>query len=48
MLEVDDDTFERPPDTVPASVRALITGTYKLDDRLLLVLDTERVVSPVA
>ena len=46
VLDVDDIHYERPPDTVAESVRALITGTYKLDDRLLLVLDTERVVAP--
>ena len=47
VLDVDDDSFERPPDTVSEAARALIAGTYKLDDRLLLVLDTERVVAPL-
>ena len=47
VLDVDDDSFERPPDTVSEAARALIAGTYKLDGRLLLVLDTERVVAPL-
>jgi purine-binding chemotaxis protein CheW len=45
VLEVDDDLFESPPSTVRASVRGLIVGAYKLSDRLLLVLDTERALA---
>lgn len=45
VLEVDDDLFESPPSTVRASVRELIVGTYKLSDRLLLVLDTGRALA---
>lgn len=35
-------TFERPPENLSPSARELIRGVYKLRDRLLLVLDTER------
>lgn len=42
VLTVDEDDFERHPDTVPDPARTLLRGTYKLDGRLLLVLDTER------
>lgn len=42
VVEVDDKYFEAPPSTVRASVRGLIVGAYKMPDRLLLVLDTER------
>jgi len=47
VLEADDDLFETPPSTVRASVRGLIMGAYKLPDRLLLVLDTGRVLAEV-
>lgn len=42
VLEVAEDCFERPPETLRGTARALIQGAYKLKDRLLLVLDTER------
>ncbi|MFQ5506953.1 MAG: chemotaxis protein CheW [Planctomycetota bacterium] len=44
VLEVDQDDFEKPPETLAESVRGVISGVYKLQDRLLLVLDTNRVV----
>ena len=44
VLEVDEKDFEAPPETIDDSVRGLITGIYKLEGRLLLVLDTERAV----
>jgi purine-binding chemotaxis protein CheW len=45
VLDVDSDSFEKPPSTVDKIDRALFTGVYKLEDRLLLVLDTERAVA---
>lgn len=44
VLEVDADTFERPPETLQGVGRGLIRGAYKLKDRLLLTLDTEKTV----
>ncbi len=44
VVDVDETTFEGPPETLDGVARELITGTYKLDDRLLLVLDTDRAV----
>ncbi len=44
VLEVDEDRFEAPPETVEGVARQLITGVYKLDGRLLLVLDVDRTV----
>ena len=41
---VDEDAFERPPETLNGVARDLIRGAYKLKDRLLLVLDTEKAV----
>ncbi len=45
VVEVDEALFERPPDTLSGVARDLITGAYKLEDRLLLVLDTAKAVS---
>lgn len=44
VLEVNNSHFERPPETLKGEARHLIHGAYKLKDRLLLTLDTERVV----
>ena len=45
VVEVDDDLFELPPATLKSDVRTLISGAYKLPDRLLLVLDTNSVLA---
>jgi purine-binding chemotaxis protein CheW len=42
VVEVEEDRFEPIPETVTGMVRELITGVYKLDNRLLLILDTEK------
>ncbi len=42
VVEVDDTTFERPPETLRGTVREVITGVHKLNDRLMLVLDTQK------
>jgi purine-binding chemotaxis protein CheW len=42
VLEVDEQHLERPPDTLAPAFRELIRGVYKLNKKLLLLLDTER------
>ncbi|MBS3940679.1 MAG: chemotaxis protein CheW [Actinobacteria bacterium] len=44
VVHVDETTFETPPDTVQGIARELITGAYKLEDRLLLILDVLKTV----
>ena len=44
VLEVDPNTFERPPETMQGAAGDLIRGVYKLPDRLLLILDTAKAV----
>lgn len=44
VVDVDESAFEAPPETLDGIARELIVGAYKLDDCLLLVLDTERAV----
>jgi purine-binding chemotaxis protein CheW len=45
VLETNESTFEPPPATLDDATRELVRGVYKLDDGLLLVLDTERVLA---
>jgi purine-binding chemotaxis protein CheW len=45
VVTLQDDTFEPPPDTLQGRARHLITGTFKLDGRLLLALDTAKAVN---
>jgi purine-binding chemotaxis protein CheW len=42
VLDVDQSSYERPPENLDPAARELIRGVYKLKDRLLLVLDAER------
>jgi len=46
VLEVHESDFERPPETLPAVFRDVVVGLYKLERRLLLLLDVERIVTP--
>src|SRR5271166_2011133 len=45
VVEVLEDTFERPPETLQGVSRELILGVHKLAQGLLLILDTEKVVN---
>jgi purine-binding chemotaxis protein CheW len=45
VLEVDEQVFEPPPETLRGTGRELISGAYKLSDRLLLILNIDKVVS---
>jgi purine-binding chemotaxis protein CheW len=42
VLDVSQELFERPPETLRGIARELILGAYKMNDRLLLLLDTEK------
>ena len=44
VVNVQEDTFERPPETLTGLSRQLIRGAYKLENRLLLNLDTQKAV----
>ena len=45
VIEVEEKTFEQPPETLKGMAREVIRGVHKLPDHLLLVLDTERAVN---
>jgi len=42
VVEVEEDTYEPPPETLRGSVRDMILGVHKLNDRLMHVLDIEK------
>ena len=44
VVEVEADSFEPAPETLPAASRDLIDGVYKFQPQLLLLLNTERAV----
>jgi purine-binding chemotaxis protein CheW len=44
VVEVSEEAFEEPPDTLTGVARELIRGAYKLDGALLLWLDVEGAV----
>jgi purine-binding chemotaxis protein CheW len=45
VLELDGHDFEQPPETLGGVFREVVLGVYKLDGKLLLLLDVERIVS---
>ncbi|MEM9400013.1 MAG: chemotaxis protein CheW [Verrucomicrobiota bacterium] len=45
VIEVNDNNFEEPPETVNNVTRELVKGVYKLEEQLLLILDTEKAVN---
>jgi purine-binding chemotaxis protein CheW len=44
VVEVDDRSFEQPPENVSGRARDLIEGVYKLEGQLLLVLDAQKAI----
>ena len=45
VVEIQDDIYERPPETLKGVARELVQGVYKLKEQLLLILDTEKTVN---
>jgi purine-binding chemotaxis protein CheW len=45
VIEVGEETFELPPETLKGMAREMILGVHKLRGHLLLVLDAERTVN---
>jgi purine-binding chemotaxis protein CheW len=48
VIDVEDTTFEPAPDTLPASMRALLLGVHKLPKQLLHVLDARETTAASA
>jgi len=47
FIEVTEQTFEETPSNLDPNARELIVGVHKLADKLLLVLDTHKIVSDI-
>lgn len=45
VLPAPDELLEPPPETISQEVRDHVIGVHKMDDKLLLVLDVERVIA---
>lgn len=45
VVDVSDEQFEPPPDTLQGLARELVVGAYKLDGQLLLGLDVDAVAA---
>ena len=48
VVDVDDEQFEEPPETLRGAARDVVRGVYKLDGALLLELDTDRALEAAA
>lgn len=46
VIDADESLFEFPPPTLSGPHREFITGVFKLDDSLLLLLDLDHVLDP--
>jgi purine-binding chemotaxis protein CheW len=45
VVEVEEESFEKSPDTLEPRRREFLRGVYQLKDKLLLLLDTDKAVS---
>lgn len=45
VVELDDTTFERPPEILKTKAKEMILGVHKLKDRLMHVLATDKVIN---
>ena len=46
VIDADESLFEFPPPTLGGPHREFVTGVFKLDEALLLLIDLERVLDP--
>ncbi len=44
VVDLDDEAFEPPPDTLSVPIRELVVGTFKMAGRLMLALDVHQAV----
>lgn len=47
VVQPDETAFERVPETIGSTLRELVTGIYKLEHSLLLLVDVERLMSSI-
>ncbi|MGK0238071.1 MAG: purine-binding chemotaxis protein CheW [Candidatus Pelagisphaera sp.] len=44
VIEPEEESYEKPPETLEGTAKDLVTGVYKLEGQLLLILDTKKAV----
>ncbi len=44
VIDVEDSTFEKTPETLDEKIRKFITGVFKLDHQLLILLDLQKIL----
>lgn len=47
VVEVSDETFEPPPETLSTQARSMVRGVHKLSQRLMHVLDTDKITGEI-
>ena len=47
ILELDQSTFENPPSNLPSAAQDLIVGVHELPQKLLLILDPNRIIAGI-
>ena len=45
VIDVEDSTFENTPETLDEKIKRFINGVYKLDHKLLILLDLEKILN---
>lgn len=46
VVDIDEEQLEKTPEMIQGLARDMISGVFKMKDNLLLILDTDKVVSP--
>jgi purine-binding chemotaxis protein CheW len=45
VIDVENSNFEHTPETLEEKIRRFISGVYKLDHKLLILLDLEKLLN---
>lgn len=45
VIDVEESTFERTPETLEDRIKRFINGVYKLDHKLMILLDLEKILN---
>ncbi len=45
VVEVTESEFEPPPATLKGKIRSLLHGTYKIQDKFLLIIDVDKLLT---
>jgi len=48
VIEVSNEDFEQPPNTIPENIRSLMTGVYKTEQHLISIINVENVMQKLS